>query len=64
MSKRIPFGIMLQGPGGHMNSWKHPSVPPDACARVPALTSADHAEASVSMLSALADRRLPVMATN
>lgn len=30
MSKRIPFGIMLQGPGGHMNAWKHPSVPPDA----------------------------------
>jgi FMN-dependent oxidoreductase (nitrilotriacetate monooxygenase family) len=28
--KRIPFGIMLQGPGGHMNAWKHPSVPPDA----------------------------------
>ena len=30
MSKRIHFGIMLQGPGGHMNAWKHPSVPPDA----------------------------------
>ena len=30
MSKRIPFGIMLQGPGGHMNAWKHPSVPADA----------------------------------
>ncbi|MFB9981325.1 LLM class flavin-dependent oxidoreductase [Mesorhizobium kowhaii] len=31
MSKRrIPFGLMLQGPGGHMNSWKHPSVPADA----------------------------------
>ncbi len=31
MSQRsIPFGLMLQGPGGHMNSWKHPSVPPDA----------------------------------
>ncbi|RJG40542.1 LLM class flavin-dependent oxidoreductase [Mesorhizobium sp. DCY119] len=31
MSKqRIPFGVMLQGPGGHMNSWKHPSVPADA----------------------------------
>ncbi|MER9934208.1 LLM class flavin-dependent oxidoreductase [Mesorhizobium sp. M0088] len=31
MSKRrIPLGIMLQGPGGHMNSWKHPSVPADA----------------------------------
>ena len=28
--KRIPFGVMLQGPGGHMNAWKHPSVPADA----------------------------------
>jgi FMN-dependent oxidoreductase (nitrilotriacetate monooxygenase family) len=26
----IPFGIMLHGPGGHMNAWKHPSNPPDA----------------------------------
>lgn len=26
----IPFGIMLQGPGGHMNAWKHPSSPVDA----------------------------------
>jgi len=29
-AQRIPFGIMLQGPGGHMNAWKHPSVPADA----------------------------------
>ncbi len=28
--KHIPFGIMLQGPGGHMNAWKHPSGPVDA----------------------------------
>ncbi|MGU3399971.1 LLM class flavin-dependent oxidoreductase [Brucellaceae bacterium D45D] len=28
--KHIPFGIMLQGPGGHMNAWKHPSSPVDA----------------------------------
>ncbi len=28
--KRIPFGVMLQGPGGHMNAWRHPSVPADA----------------------------------
>eukprot|EP01037_Dinobryon_pediforme_P038664 gene38664-46823_t len=26
----IPFGIMLHGAGGHMNSWKHPSGPADA----------------------------------
>lgn len=26
----ITFGIMLQGAGGHMNAWKHPSGPADA----------------------------------
>jgi len=29
-TKHIPFGIMLHGAGGHMNSWKHPSGPADA----------------------------------
>lgn len=28
--KPISFGIMLHGPGGHMNSWKHPTSPADA----------------------------------
>ncbi len=28
--KHITFGIMLQGSGGHMNAWKHPSGPADA----------------------------------
>jgi len=28
--KHVTFGIMLQGAGGHMNAWKHPSVPADA----------------------------------
>lgn len=28
--KPISFGIMLHGPGGHMNSWKHPAGPADA----------------------------------
>lgn len=28
--KSVTFGIMLQGPGGHMNAWKHPSGPADA----------------------------------
>jgi hypothetical protein len=28
--RHIPFGIMLQGPGGHMHAWKHPSNPADA----------------------------------
>lgn len=30
MSKRpITFGIMLHGPGAHMNAWKHPKSPAD-----------------------------------
>lgn len=29
-SKHIRFGIMLQGPGSHMNSWRHASSLPDA----------------------------------
>jgi FMN-dependent oxidoreductase (nitrilotriacetate monooxygenase family) len=28
--KRIHFGVMLQGAGTNMNSWKHPSVPENA----------------------------------
>lgn len=28
--QKINFGIMLHGAGGHMNSWRHPSVPADA----------------------------------
>lgn len=28
--RHIPFGIMLHGAGGHMNSWRHPSGPADA----------------------------------
>lgn len=28
--KKITFGVMLQGPGGHMHSWRHPSSPVDA----------------------------------
>ncbi len=30
MSRKINFGIMLQGAGGHMNSWRHPKSPVDA----------------------------------
>ncbi|BCH56730.1 LLM class flavin-dependent oxidoreductase [Agrobacterium vitis] len=33
--KSINFGIMLHGPGGHMNAWKHPSVPADASVNFP-----------------------------
>jgi len=28
--RAINFGIMLQGAGAHMNSWRHPSSPPNA----------------------------------
>lgn len=28
--KKIIFGFMMQGPGDHMNAWKHPSAPVDA----------------------------------
>jgi len=28
--KKIKFGVMLNGAGGHMNAWKDPSVPSDA----------------------------------
>jgi FMN-dependent oxidoreductase (nitrilotriacetate monooxygenase family) len=34
----IPFGIMLHGPGGHMNAWRHPSNPPDASVNLRFLT--------------------------
>ncbi|MET4898279.1 LLM class flavin-dependent oxidoreductase [Sphingomonadaceae bacterium jetA1] len=34
----IPFGIMLHGPGGHMNAWKHPSNPADASVNLGFLT--------------------------
>ena len=30
MTQPITFGVMLQGPGSHMNAWKHPSNPADA----------------------------------
>lgn len=29
-TRHITFGIMLQGAGAHMNSWRHPSSPADA----------------------------------
>ncbi|MBH9993779.1 MULTISPECIES: LLM class flavin-dependent oxidoreductase [Bartonella] len=31
---KINFGIMLHGAGGHMNSWRHPSVPADASVNI------------------------------
>ncbi|WP_445486753.1 LLM class flavin-dependent oxidoreductase [Niallia sp. 03133] len=32
--KEVQFGVMLHGPGGHMNAWKDPSVPADASVNV------------------------------
>ncbi|MES2937610.1 MAG: LLM class flavin-dependent oxidoreductase [Pseudomonadota bacterium] len=29
-SKKMNFGVLLQGPGANRNAWRHPSVPPDA----------------------------------
>jgi FMN-dependent oxidoreductase (nitrilotriacetate monooxygenase family) len=36
---RIPFGLMLHGAGGHMNSWRHPSGPADASVNLDFLVS-------------------------
>lgn len=30
MSKKVQFGVMLHGPGGHMNAWRSNDVPSDA----------------------------------
>ncbi|MEK4554311.1 LLM class flavin-dependent oxidoreductase [Jeotgalicoccus sp. FSL K6-3177] len=30
MSKKVQFGVMLHGPGGHMNAWRSEDVPSDA----------------------------------
>lgn len=30
MSKKVQFGVMLHGPGGHMNAWRSPDVASDA----------------------------------
>ncbi|PAF35994.1 hypothetical protein CHH69_11565, partial [Terribacillus saccharophilus] len=32
--KQIQFGLMLHGPGGHMNAWKDESVPADASVNI------------------------------
>ena len=56
MSKSIPFGIMLQGPGGHMNAWKHPSVPADASVNFDYyVRTAKHAEAAGIAFAFIAD---------
>lgn len=32
--KKINFGVMLHGPGGHMNAWRHPKSPVDASVNI------------------------------
>ncbi|MET3927033.1 LLM class flavin-dependent oxidoreductase [Devosia sp. 2618] len=54
--KRIPFGIMLHGPGGHMNAWKHESVPADASVNFDfLLNTAKRAEAAGIAFAFVAD---------
>ncbi len=33
--RQMKFGVMLYGPGTHMNAWKHPDVPKDASVNLP-----------------------------
>lgn len=52
----IPFGIMLHGAGGHMNAWKHPSVPADASVNLAYyIATARKAEASGIAFAFVAD---------
>ncbi len=52
----IPFGLMLHGPGGHMNAWKHPSNPADASVNIGFLTEiARKAEANGIAFAFVAD---------
>jgi FMN-dependent oxidoreductase (nitrilotriacetate monooxygenase family) len=56
MTQHIPFGIMLHGAGGHMNSWKHPSGPADASVNLPFLIDvAQRAEAAGIAFAFVAD---------
>lgn len=56
MTRNIPFGIMLHGAGGHMNSWKHPSGPADASVNLPFLIDvAQKAEAAGIAFAFVAD---------
>ncbi|MCA7957202.1 LLM class flavin-dependent oxidoreductase [Burkholderia multivorans] len=52
----IPFGLMLQGAGSHMNAWRHPSNPPDASINVDfAIGIARKAEAAGIAFAFVAD---------
>lgn len=54
--KPISFGIMLQGAGGHMNSWKHPGGPADASVNLAFyISQAQKAEAAGIAFAFVAD---------
>ncbi len=56
MSTNIPFGIMLQGAGSHMNAWRHPSGPADASVNLGFLAeTAQKAEAAGIAFAFVAD---------
>lgn len=40
--RNLTFGIMLQGAGSHMNSWRHPGGPADASVNLDFLTGIVH----------------------
>ena len=54
--RNLTFGIVLHGPGSHMNAWKHPSVPADASVNLDYVTGiAQKAEASGVAFAFVAD---------
>ncbi|MEX3925155.1 LLM class flavin-dependent oxidoreductase [Paraburkholderia sp. BR10936] len=54
--RNLTFGIMLHGPGGHMNAWKHPSNPVDASVNLDFITGiAQKAEANGLAFAFVAD---------
>lgn len=54
--KKMKLGIILHGPGGHMNAWKHPSVPRDSSVNFPFyLSMAKKAEAAGFAFAFVAD---------
>ncbi|PTQ96072.1 FMN-dependent oxidoreductase (nitrilotriacetate monooxygenase family) [Paraburkholderia sp. GV068] len=54
--KHIPFGIMLQGAGSHMNAWKHPAGPADASVNLDfMIRTAQKAEANGIAFAFVAD---------
>lgn len=55
-AKPLSFGLMLHGPGGHMNAWKHPSGPADASVNLDFyISQAQKAEAAGIAFAFVAD---------